>query len=295
MRIIDVSDAAVRTVAVSPDGRLLAVSAEGRPCALYHWAGTVALPLSLTEPCDQFAFAPAGGWVASVQHGRLWFDNASDPAVPAELPGPFAGGVAVSPDGKRLIATRAGANQGKLACWDLPALRPATGFDFLEPFRRLAFSPDGQFLAGIWPFGFVLRYAASGGLDVQHPSRAVGRRRRPAPADPVGFVSFTRDSGTCAFGWDGEFRVLDIATGTSKKARPVEAPFRDAAFTGSGRHLATVEDTGRLKLWDATTWQVAREYDWGCGPLTCVAFTADGSAGVCGTADGRLVQFDVDE
>jgi hypothetical protein len=40
---------------------------------------------------------------------------------------------------------------------------------------------------------------------------------------------------------------------------------------------------------------VVREYDWGCGPLTCLAFTADGLAGVCGTADGRLVQFDVDE
>ena len=284
MRIIDVSNAAVRTVAVSPDGQLVAVSTEGRSCALYRWTGELALPLSLTEPCDQFAFAPVGGWVASVQHGRLWFDNAAEPAVPQDLPGPFAGGVALSPDGKRLVATRGGANQGKLACWDLPAFRPTVGFDFLEPFRRLAFSPNGQFLAGIWPYGFVLRFAASGGLDVQHPSRAVGRRRA-GPTDPVGFVSFTRDSGTCAFGWDGEFRVLDIATGTSKKARPVEAPFRDAAFTGSGRHLATVEDTGRLKLWDATTWQVAREYDWGCGPLTCVAFTAN----------GRLVQFDVDE
>ena len=288
MRIIDVSDAAVRTVAVSPDGQLMAVSAEDRSCALYHWTGARALPLSLTGPCDQFAFAPAGGWVASVQHGRLWFDNASDPAVPAELPGPFAGGVAVSPDGKRLIATRAGAaNQAKLACWNLPALRPATGFDYWSPLRKLAFSPDGQFLAGIWQYAFELRFAASGGLDVRH--------RRAAAGDPVGFVSFTRDSGTCAFGWDGEVRVLDIATGTSKEVRRVDAPFRDAAFTGSGRHLATVENTGRLKLWDVAAWRVAREYDWGCGPLTCVAFTADGTAGVCGTADGRLVQFDVDE
>ena len=130
---------------------------------------------------------------------------------------------------------------------------------------------------------------------MRHPSRAGGRRPRDAPAPPVGFVGFTRDSGTCAFGWDGEVRVLDIATGTSKEVRRVDAPFRDAAFTGSGRHLATVEGTGRLKLWDVKAWQVAREYDWECGPLTCLAFTADGTAGVCGTADGRLVQFDVDE
>jgi WD40 repeat protein len=89
--------------------------------------------------------------------------------------------------------------------------------------------------------------------------------------------------------------VLDLATGTARESKYVKASFRDGAFAGSGRHLATIDDGGVLKLWDARTWQVARAYDWRCGPLTCLAFTADGTAGVCGTADGRLVQFDVDE
>ena len=32
---------------------------------------------------------------------------------------------------------------------------------------------------------------------------------------------------------------------------------RDAAFTASGLQFATVEESGRLKLWNARTWQVA--------------------------------------
>ncbi len=296
MRIIDVCDAAVAAVAVAPDGRFVAASGADSGCAVYDWAsGNPVRRLPLGVGCDQFAFVP-GDRVAYVHRGALRIDRLDDTPVPPQPEGEFAGGVAVSPDGKRLVATRTGpANQAKLACWGLPAVRPTTGFDYWSPLRKLAFSPDGQFLAGIWQYAFELRFAASGGLDVQNQSRATWRRGRAAAGDPVGFVSFTRDSGTCAFGWDGEVRVLDIATGTSKEVRRVDAPFRDAAFTGSGRHLATVEGTGRLKLWDVKAWQVAREYDWECGPLTCLAFTADGTAGVCGTADGRLVQFDVDE
>jgi WD40 repeat protein len=220
------------------------------------------------------------------------------PRLP-ELDGPFAGGVAVSPDGKLLVAARAGAaNRAALARRSLPGFQPLSGFDFWSPFRRLAFSPDGQFLAGIWPGSgesedglagaeFELRFAASGGLDYRH------RGTTPGAGGPTGFVGFTRDNALCAFGWGDEFHVVGISTGTSRHLRRVEATFRDAAFTGSGRHLATVGG-GRLTLWDAGSWEPVREYDWGCGPLTCLAFTADGSAGVCGTADGRLVQFDVD-
>jgi WD40 repeat protein len=302
MRIIDAGGTSIRAVAISPDGQLVAAAAEGRPCALYHWAaGTVALPLSLSSACDQFAFPPGGRWMAHVQSGELWFDNCSDRSAPGQLKGPFAGGVAASPDGKVLVAARAGvANYATLARWSLPGFQPLSGFDFWSPFRRLAFSPNGEFLAGIWAGArrsrydaavaeFELRFAHSGGLDYRH--RHHFDRALPAP----GFVGFTRDSSLCAFGWQNEFHVLDLSTGTSRYARRVEASFRDAAFTGSGRHLATADDSGRVRLWDARTWQVAREYDWGCGALTCLTFTADGSAGVCGTADGRLVQFDLDE
>ena len=71
--------------------------------------------------------------------------------------------------------------------------------------------------------------------------------------------------------------------------------FVDAAFIGSGQLLATVDRTPVMRLWSTDTWELAREYDWGAGRLTCLTASTDGLAGICGTDAGRLVVFDVDE
>jgi WD40 repeat protein len=271
---------------------------------VFHWGtGEPILRTPDAGPGEQVAFHPTQDWLARGVHGHALRLESLAPAVPVpnDLPGEFAGGVAISPDGRVLIAAHAGHPRlADVSRWSLPALKPISGFADWSPFRRLAFSPNGQFIAGIWSGAerfrhpgviaeFELRFAVTGGFDHRH--------RQPLASTPAspGFVSFTRDSTLCAFGWVGEFYVRDISTGTSREVCRVEATFRDAAFTGSGQHFATVEGSGRMKLWEPKTWQVVREYDWGCGALTCLAFTADGSAGVCGTADGRLVQFDVDE
>jgi WD40 repeat protein len=305
MHILEVCDEPILAVGISPDSRFMAASAAGGWLGTCdRLTGTVVWGGETGPECDQFAFDPAGRWVAFAYDRELCFVPLDGTApVPSGLPGSFAGGLAVSPDRKKLAAVQTRGpirDPARLVVWDLPTLRPQPGCDFWPPFRRIAFSPNGEFIAGIWPGvrrawhpipgEFEVRYANSGGLDYRyrpHPSRSF---------DTVGFVSFTRDSGTCAFGWAGEFRVIDLSTGTKAgDVRRVEADFRDAAFTGSGRHFATIDGAGVMKLWDVPSWQVVRAYDWQCGPLTCVAFTADGTAGVCGTADGRLVQFDVDE
>ena len=338
MRLIDADLREVRSVAVSPDGRFVAASGTNGWYAVFDWAsGDTERRFPLGVACEQLAFGP-NDEVIYVQHDTLRVDRMGVNVPAPDLVGRCVA-AAIAPDGKTLVATQAGTREKvELKRWSLPARQPLTGFTYWSPFRKLAFSPDGHFLAGIWPEGFELRYATSGGFDYRH--RLPDRRDFTMP----GFVAFTRHSGTCVFGWESEFHVLDISTGTSKPihridagSRPVTtktvklgriheertvelaAPFHDAAFTGSGRHFATVEQpgrwkrwdafvggwrtsldqgaeqNGRLKLWDLETWKVTHEYDWGCGALTCLAFTADGSAGVCGTADGRLVQFDVDE
>lgn len=300
MRIVGLDAGEVRTVAVSPDGRYLAASGARGWLAVFDWAtGSPVRWLTLAAPCDQFAFTPQRG-LAFVVQSELRIEQLATNGDSIRGGHGYAGGVAVSPDGRALLAAEAGVpNRSKLDKWALPGFRGQIGFEGCAPFRRLAFSPDGVFVAGIWAgyaaqwrsesAGLELRFAASGGIDrrFQPPNRrAFGS---------VGFVSFSHDSGTVAFGWEDEFHVLDTSTGTSRYQCRVEAKVRDAAFTGSGRRFATVDGSGSLKLWDPATWQVVREYDWGCGPLTCLAFTADGSAGVCGTAGGQLVQFDVDE
>ncbi|MCI0700682.1 MAG: WD40 repeat domain-containing protein [Planctomycetia bacterium] len=338
MRVIDVCDGEIWAVAISPDSRFVGASAD-RVFCVFHWTtGEVVFRTQVSKFPPQIAFTP-DGWAAYCVGQGLRFERLHTAAPAAARPlGPsdwYAGGVAISPDGKLFVAVLDGyPNQVKLNRWSLPTMQPLNGFDYWSPFRRLAFSPNGDFLAGISADEFELRYAVSGGFDYRH------RLPEDRPRGSSGFVSFTRDSSLCAFGWESEFHILDISTGTSRMLRGTEAPsrsvvrvpkriqsevtefavpFRDAAFTGSGHHFATIEQPGRwtwwdgyenkwkitldkgvetmgrLKLWDVQSWQLVQEYDWNCGPLTCVAFTADGLAGVCGTANGRLVQFDIDE
>lgn len=292
MRTIDAELGEMRAVAVSPDGRFLA-AAGANGFAAFEWATGEPVPgASRGGPSDQLAFDRTGTWAARVSSGYLRLEGLAGP-VPFKHDTALrhTGGVAVSPDGKSLVATnvRPGGTTARLERWSLPALKPATGFDFWPPFSRLAFSPNGQFLGGVWRNGFELRYATSGGLDYRH------RMPRGHEFSGPGFVTFAHDSGTCAFGWADEFHLLDLSTGTSRPLRGVPAQFRDAAFSPSANLFATVGADGRLQLWNPAACEVTRGYDWGCGPLTCLAFTADGTAGVCGTADGRLVQFDVDE
>jgi WD40 repeat protein len=337
MRIIDVSDAPIRTVAISRDSQFVAAFAGDRAFGVFQWGtGDTVIRSHENGPCEQIAFGPNSAWVVR-GGGRLLRLDRLDVSVslPFDPSAGFSGGVVVTPDGKALLATQTGpVDKAKLDRWELPAFRPGRGFDYWSPFRRLAISPNGEYLAGIWEHSFELRYAGTGGIDHRF------RPYKPRPFSSVGFVSFTHDSTTCAFGWDSEIHVLDLSTGTSKVVRltvpemrgnpPLNAterekdaqteyriPYRDAAFTGSGRHFATIEQPDRWARWDTgtrawrvtpatdptcllrfrdvKTWEVVREYDWNCGPLTCLAFTADGTAGVCGTTDGRLVQFDVDE
>jgi WD40 repeat protein len=301
MRLIDLDAGEVRTVAVSPDGRYLAASGVSGWMSVFDWAtGEPIRRLRLGVVCDQFAFGPEG-WLAYVHNATLLIDRLDPNVPPSEMGGGFAGGVAVAPDGRALVAARAGPpRESKIDKWGLPGLRRQLGFDYCSPYRRMVFSSNGTYLGGIWPgllrrnrsepAHFDIRYGPSGGLDKRFPP--TGER---GAFNAGGFVSFSHDSGTCVFGWENEFHVLDTSTGTARYVRRVEALYRAAAFTGSGRLFATVEETGYLKFWDPTSWTVVREYDWGCGPLTSLAFTADGSAGVCGTAGGQLVQFDVDE
>ena len=298
MWVIDTFGAEVRQVVVSADGRVLAALFADHTVVVWDWGGgerwRAACPGGV-----RLALSPDGEWLAACGPDalRVW-PAGGGPAVEFRSAprAAFVGGVAFTPDGKYLVASRDKsttadhyllAGPGQLARWSVPGWQPAPGFDDHWPlFPRLAVSPDGDYVAGIGPRGCELRFARSGGKQ--------GWVRVPGGGGHT-HLAFAPDSRTLVCGWDAGLHVMD--TGSGRETRPAlraGRPVRDVAYTGDGRHVGTVDGTALLRLWDAGAWVVDREFDWAAGPLTALAFTADGVAGVCGTGGGQLVLFDLD-
>jgi len=89
------------------------------------------------------------------------------------------------------------------------------------------------------------------------------------------------------------------------RAKPPAAECNGLAFHPSGAVLAAACNDGTVKLYDTTTWEVARSFAWDVGPVRAVCFSPDGTRGAAvGTgraaARGRakegaqLVVWDVD-
>lgn len=296
MRMIEAFDKPIRTVAVSPDGRFLA-AATGYELGVFSWVtGEKLLSRVQIHNRSQFGFGlkTVEEVMVYVDHRlRLsWISPSVAPAAAVEVKPAskwlFSGGIAVSPDGKTLVATSLGRQQeANLERWSIPAWRPLIGFNYWSPFQKLAFSPNGEFIAGINNESFELRIAVTGGLN---------GRQRPRDTTGSAFLTFPRHGETVVFGWGEEFYVMETRAGNLLNRVPSPGkPFVDAAFTGNGRHLATVDRTDVMRLWSGDSWQVTREYDWKAGGLTCITAGADGLTGVCGTSNGHLIAFDVDE
>jgi WD40 repeat protein len=70
--------------------------------------------------------------------------------------------------------------------------------------------------------------------------------------------------------------------------------FQAIAFTPDGRFLAAVRNDATARFWDARTWQPARAFEWGIGPLVSLAIAPDGMRAAAGSKKGKIVVWDVD-
>ena len=70
--------------------------------------------------------------------------------------------------------------------------------------------------------------------------------------------------------------------------------FTGAAFHPSGRYLATTSTDETVKLYDTTTWDVARTFTWKVGKMRSIAFSPDGALAAAGSDRGKVVVWDVD-
>jgi WD40 repeat protein len=70
--------------------------------------------------------------------------------------------------------------------------------------------------------------------------------------------------------------------------------FTGIAYHPSGRYLAATNNDRTVKLYDTTSWQVAKTFTWDIGRMRSVAFSPDGTLAAAGSDSGKVVVWDVD-
>jgi WD40 repeat protein len=214
---------AVTGLALSPDGKTLAVTAHGLQLWSTATGRQIGSPLPAADAGGPVAFSPDGTLVAAIgtdDKARLWnvaTQQESGTAV-TNLPGASQGALAFSPRGK--IYATVGAN-GTAALWSVTTqhrvgtLMTADGQGPAEaraaagrPAYALAFSPDGATLATAGANG-----SSSGSIRLWDVAtqQEIGTPMTAGP-EPVYALAFSPDGATLATaGGDGRARLWNVA------------------------------------------------------------------------------------
>src|ERR1700722_16783260 len=105
MRVLHAFNKPVRTLAASPGGRFVAATA-GHGATILGWhSGEEIDAIGVEAAIGQLAFTADGEWMVFATRSGMVRRVSGSAGQPIHVsPGAFSGGVAVSPDGKTLIA-----------------------------------------------------------------------------------------------------------------------------------------------------------------------------------------------
>jgi WD40 repeat protein len=290
------------SAAFSPDGRRLASASYAGDATV--WDLEAGRPLHILkghqEAVSAVCFRPDGrrlltaSWDASL---RLWDPDTGQPVRtfdglrrqtfrdPTPAWWHAFTGVALSPDGKRLLT---GSNDNTARLRDAASGRTLHVLaGHTDEIWTVAYSPDGsQVLTGSKDRTAILWDARTG--------RTIRTFR--GHTGEVGSVAFRPDGAQVLTGSADKTAILwDARTGgrlrTFKGHTDAVGP---AAFSPDGRLVLTGSDDRTARLWDAATGRVLRTFEGHTDELWSAAWHPDGRQVLTGSKDGTAVVWDVE-
>jgi WD40 repeat protein len=274
--------AAIEDAVFSPDGsEVYAASLDG---TIRGWPATLATePATYSEGSEivSLAFSADGRFLAIGSSTGIQVRDLETGQTSLDLALPGTLRVAISPDGRSvLVSTTDGPTLVDVATGTSHPL-----LDQIGVFNSAAaFTANGrEVLAPEMGSVFALWDASTG-----DETRMVGRGT---------VATMTPDGSEVAEWWQGSDHVIDASTGNTIAVisqRSDDSRDKDLALSPDGTHLFTADADNIVRMWNAHTGQLIKQFAGHDGFVRSVQVTPDGSSLVTASEDGTARLWDIE-